>query len=324
MRLGLTWFVVLFLFAAGCISAPENPTHGDAISEQAARMIALHRTSWLCQEPIQSADRDNGGARSECLVDLAFENGAAVVTTTGIPNHEFESTVGCCASEQANTWRFPLTSTTSMPENVPLRGPIAVAANGAAIYGPEDGPGGDAVASHHGQFDEDRQEVVLGICHGHSGPGGEYHYHADANCMHWHGDMAMYDWATLSSSTPSAVIGFAFDGFPIYGFFEVHEGQIIEVTSSYQLKDDETGYNGVSSYEYVEGLGTLDPCNGHDAPTPDFPEGIYHYHSTRVNGAGDLGFPYFLSCYRGEVEALNVNSDAGVAGPGGPPGGPPR
>ena len=29
--------------------------------------------------------------------------------------------------------------------------------------------------------------------------------------------------------------------------------------------------------------------------------GIYHYHSTMMNGEGDMGFPYFLLCYHGET-----------------------
>ena len=34
---------------------------------------------------------------------------------------------------------------------------------------------------------------------------------------------------------------------------------------------------------------------------PEFPDGIYHYHSTMMNGEGDIGFPYFLLCYHGET-----------------------
>jgi hypothetical protein len=76
---------------------------------------------------------------------------------------------------------------------------------------------------------------------------------------------------------------------------------IVEMKSSYRLKEGETGYNGIDDYEYDQTLGHLDVCNGHFGPTPEFPEGIYHYHSTMMNGESDMGFPYFLLCYHGET-----------------------
>jgi len=108
----------------------------------------------------------------------------------------------------------------------------------------------------------------------------------------------------------SQVLGVAMDGYPIYGFWGYDDDMnIVERTSSYRLKPGETGYNGIDDYEYVQGLGHLDVCNGHFGPTPDFPEGIYHYHPTIVNGEGEMGFPYFLICYHGEAEL-----DAGGGG----------
>jgi hypothetical protein len=191
----------------------------------------------------------------------------------------------------------------------PERGAIAFAVNGVAIYGPEDGPGGDAVAAHEGAFEEDRQNVWLGLCLGHSGPGGEYHYHADGNCIHWHpeGEQTWLNYSMESSRTVtehSPIIGFALDGYSIYGFVGWDENEeVSEMTSSYRLKDGETGYNGIDDYEYASGLGDLDSCNGHYAATPDWPEGIYHYHSTWENGEGGIGFPYFINCYRGELSS---------------------
>ena len=202
----------------------------------------------------------------------------------------------------------------------PERGEIAFALNGVPIYGPEDGPGGDAVAHHHGVYEEDRQEIWLGLCHAHSGPGGTYHYHADGNCMHWHPDenetWLDYEWpGNTTTNTSSEVIGIAFDGYPIYGAYgDAGNGTIEEMTSSYRLKDGETGYNGIDDYEYVDGLGHLDVCNGHFGPTPDFPNGIYHYHSTMVNGEGDMGFPYFLICYRGVVDEALLGGGGGNGG----------
>ena len=47
-------------------------------------------------------------------------------------------------------------------------------------------------------------------------------------------------------------------------------------------------------YEYVEGLGDLDECNGRFGVTPEFPEGIYYYVVTD-------DFPFFTRCLKGDV-----------------------
>ena len=109
------------------------------------------------------------------------------------------------------------------------------------------------------------REIWLGLCHGHSGPGGVCHYHADANCIHWHTDesedISWLDYSFPSSTytgSSSPVIGVAFDGYPIYGVYgEDGAGYVAEMKSSYRLKEGETGYNGIDDYEYVEGLAIL-------------------------------------------------------------------
>jgi len=254
------------------------------------------------------------------ICTLSFETNEThiEIVTNGLPNHDFHSGPGCCASEQDRTWLIPLEPANNTACNpsassdgctmAPERGAIAFAVNGVAIYGPEDGPGGDAVAGQEGAYEEDRQHVWLGLCHGHSGPGGEFHYHADGNCMHWHpeGEQTWLNYSMESSRTVtehSPIVGFALDGYPIYGFVGWgDDGEVVEMTSSYRLKDGETGYNGIDDYEYVAGMGDLDACNGQWGPTPDYPEGIYHYHSTWYNGEGGIGFPYFILCYQGVVE----------------------
>ena len=269
----------------------------------------------------------------KCSVIIVFNSDKLIVKTSGIPNHDLESGIGCCASEQSREWSLPLNPIPVENDNytmAPERGPVAVAINGAAIYGPEEGPGGDAVALHYGKFEEDRQPIELGICGGHSGPGGEYHYHYDANCIHWHPDTSSgedfkdYNIDKLDKSDHSPVIGFAFDGYPIYGFFGFdHNGDVREMTSSYKLNAGANGYNGSDDYTYVEGLGDLDKCNGHFGVTPDFPNGEYHYHSTIKSGSADMGFPYFIHCYHGVPDESNFSAGQGMGPGGGPPGGRP-
>ena len=294
----------------------------------------------------------------ECSVSISMNETHITITTNGLPDHDFESTLACtqandCTRAQNYEWtvpRSPVNDTTGGHDatNCPeangdyecaaALGEVAIAINGVPFYGPEDGPGGDAVASHHGVYEEDRQPIELGVCHAHNGQGGTFHYHADANCLHWHPD-AGEDMLDYNISTPaavaentangshSAVIGVAMDGYPIYGLWGYDDQMnIVEMKSSYKLKDGETGYNGIDDYIYLQGLGHLDVCNGHFGPTPEFPDGIYHYHSTMTNGEGDMGFPYFLLCYHGETFLDEGNGGADCSGFGetwGPGIGPP-
>lgn len=269
----------------------------------------------------------------ECSVSITMNETHITIVTNGLPDHDFESTLACsqandCTRAQDYEWTIPRSpvndttgghDSTNCPEAngdyecAAALGEVAIAINGVPFYGPEDGPGGDAVASHHGVYQEDRQPIELGVCHAHNGQGGTFHYHADANCLHWHPDegetMLDYDISTpaavaqnTANGSHSAVIGVAMDGYPIYGLWGYDDQMnVVEMRSSYQLKEGETGYNGIDDYVYVQGLGHLDVCNGHFGPTPEFPDGIYHYHSTMMNGEGDMGFPYFLLCYHGET-----------------------
>ena len=294
----------------------------------------------------------------ECSVSITMNETHITIVTNGLPDHDFESTLACsqgndCTRAQNYEWtipRSPVNDTTGGHDatNCPeangdyecaaALGEVAIAVNGVPFYGPEDGPGGDAVASQHGAYEEDRQPIVLGVCHAHNGQGGTFHYHADANCLHWHPEegetMLDYDDSTpaavaqnTANGSHSAVIGVSMDGYPIYGLWGYDDQMgIVEMKSSYRLKEGETGYNGIDDYEYDQTLGHLDVCNGHFGPTPEFPDGIYHYHSTMMNGEGGMGFPYFLLCYHGETFLDEQGNGADCSGFGetwGPGIGPP-
>ena len=59
-----------------------------------------------------------------------------------------------------------------------------------------------------------------------------------------------------------------------------------------------------------EGLGDLDECNGRFGPTPEFPQGIYHYHVTAT-------FPFVSRLWKGK-------GDVTFEKQGPPPGARPR
>ena len=281
--------------------------------------LAVRLDIWLCQDDLYVSDlTPRGSANLRCNVSVNILEDTIIISATGIPNHDFESTNACCATEQQELWylpRFPSDAINQDYEYAPVRGATAFTVTGVAIYGPEDGPGGDAVAHELGLYEEDRQPIDLGVCGGHSGPGGQYHYHYDANCMHWHAETSStnYMFEDVDSSVHSAILGFAFDGYAIYGSYGWDTNfEVKEMRSSYQLIDGATGYGGISDYIYVPGLGHLDQCNGHTTPTPHSVEPVYHYHSTMHNGADAHGFPYFPLCYHAIPDSRNIGDMGGT------------
>ena len=346
----------------GTDSGTEDPPGPTQPTYDASDMGQFWLDVFRCQAGqgiIQVDDLSTAAVEThECSVSISMNETHITIVTNGLPDHDFESTLACtqgndCTRAQNYEWTIPRSpvndttgghDSTNCPEAngdyecAAALGEVAIAIYGVPFYGPVDGPGGDAVASQHGAYEEDRQPIELGVCHAHNGQGGTFHYHADANCLHWHPeegeDMFDYDISTptavaqnTANGSHSAVIGVSMDGYPIYGLwgYDINMN-VVEMRSSYQLKEGETGYNGIDDYEFVQGMGHLDVCNGHFGPTPEFPEGIYHYHSTMMNGDGDMGFPYFLLCYHGETFLEQGGNGADCSGFGetwGPGIGPP-
>jgi hypothetical protein len=90
--------------------------------------------------------------------------------------------------------------------------------------------------------------------------------------------------------------------------------------SSYELNDAADGSNGIQDYQYIKDSGHLDACNGVLSATPEFPDGVYHYHSTMpVEVDGEMttnhAFPYFINCYAGIAVASNMEGGGGMQGP---------
>ena len=148
--------------------------------------------------------------------------------------------------------------------------------------------------------------------HAHVQPNGAYHYHGMPELLiNFLGDE---DGMTL--------IGWASDGFPIYARYgysnpEDSQSQLKVLTTSYRLKSkaDENRPNTLTAilgpnetnninkpipmgaftqdYEYVEGLGDLDECNGRFGTTPNFQMGFTTMLFRMI-------FP-FLRCLKGGV-----------------------
>jgi len=114
----------------------------------------------------------------------------------------------------------------------------------------------------------------IDACNGHPlASGDSYHYHGVPYCITDSVDVA---------GEHSTMIGVLLDGFPIYG---PRDADGVELTN-----DD------------------LDECSGHVGPTPEFPEGIYHYHLS------EDASPYSIDCFHGEIDYGGGGGGGGQAG----------
>jgi hypothetical protein len=110
-----------------------------------------------------------------------------------------------------------------------------------------------------------------------------------------------------STKTHSPILGFAYDGNPIYGPF-AHENPldpqspIVRMTSSYVQRTNRaegpstTTYplgTFIDDYEYRHRSGSLDQNNGRYCVTPQFPNGTYAYFLT-INSQQIPQYPYIL------------------------------
>jgi hypothetical protein len=122
------------------------------------------------------------------------------------------------------------------------------------------------------------------------------------------------------SNKHSPIIGWAYDGNPIYGPY----GYSDPYNSSSPLKLIKTGYAttdvsnrpsgfdlGFFNEDYIfNNSGDLDSHNGRFCKTPEFPNGVYAYFaSTKLNPSGELTgeFPYFIGKnYRSQFVTDNI------------------
>lgn len=134
----------------------------------------------------------------------------------------------------------------------------------------------------------------------HVQPDGAYHYH---------GMPEGFITKQGGDSSTMTLIAWAADGFPVYARYgyttaDDASSDLKVMTGSYQYVADlsasrpstDTYPLGTFSqdYEYVEGSGDLDECNGRVGVTPEFPDGIYHYYATD-------SYPYFQRCVKGAL-----------------------
>ncbi|MFO0762240.1 MAG: YHYH protein [Byssovorax sp.] len=162
-------------------------------------------------------------------------------------------------------------------KNLTVDGAVGIAVNGVPIY--DYTSQGMLDPSQYDPKSDTLLNGQLDHCNGHAGRGDDYHYHAAPICM----------MEAMKNKGPGAIIGWALDGYPVYG-------------------NDNPDGTPIAA-------GELDVCNGKEDPTFG-----RRYHTSD-------GHPYIVQCLTGQVDENllpRVPPLDNAAGGGKPPGMPPQ
>jgi hypothetical protein len=279
------------------------------------------------------------------------------VSTKGIPAYPtgpFLDGNPSLASDQNAIFKFPLAPVENTgTKTATTGGNIGVFINGVALFDYRDGvawnnatsalcggpgnppcPGGpmatqdwnrDAIPAEKGGFDCSKGHPARGNYHHHQNPSA---FKLDkvvisTICNLYDAD-GLY---TIDSSSHSPLIGFAYDGFPVYGAYGFADtngtGAIVRIKSGYQLNTATTRTNGPAvnttyfngyfreDYQFIAhptDLTYLDEHNGRWCKTPEYPNGTYAYFAT-VDANHNSFYPYVVGpTFYGVYANAKVNS----------------
>lgn len=218
-----------------------------------ATPVAAHEDSKHCAAVTASVAE----AGFDDEVTVACSGDQALVTSNTYPDHELMT--GIVGTNE----QLPVPAIYSAP--IPLQpnfgtspltrdAALGVAINGVPIY---DYTGGGEMSESDLQHHQAQHDTLLtkqlDVCGGHSGRGDDYHYHVKPICMI----------EQMENAGDDAIIGWAFDGFPIYG-------------------DNNPDGTPIA-------MGVLDVCNGQTDDTFG-----YRYHTSQEA-------PYIVQCLMGDV-----------------------
>jgi len=329
-------------------------------------------TAWLQNNTIMGRHYVNGNStpiNDNVLANtqtVQYSSNSVYVSTKGIPAYitgPFLDGNPSLASNQNAIFKFPLNPVQNTGTSTATTGGnIGVFINGVALFDYRDGvawnatsnalcggpgnppcPGGpgasmdwnrDAIVAEKAGFDCSKGHPAMGNYHHHQNPSA---YKLDLNvistiCNLYDAD-GLY---AIDSTQHSPLIGYAYDGFPIYGAYGYKNtdgtGGITRIKSSYQLRNittrstSPTGQTvttgpAVSAtyplgyfredYEFISHPNNqdyLDIHNGRFCVTPEYPNGIYCYFAT-VDQNWNSAYPYVVGpTYYGVVTAQKVTS----------------
>jgi hypothetical protein len=298
---------------------------------------------------------------------VQYSNNWVYISTNGIPAYPtgpFLDGNPSLATDQNAIFKFPLnpTQNTGTPTST-TGGNIGVFINGVALFDYRDGvawntttnslcgglpgmspcPGGpgasqswnrDAVPAEKLGFDCSKGHPAMGNYHHHQNPSA---FNLDLTVISTICDLYAADGLyAINTTIHSPLIGYAYDGFPIYGAYGYANadgtGGIVRIKSGYQLRNisartvwadgtDVPDGPAVSTtyplgyfredYEFVSHPGQaeyLDEHNGRFCVTPEYPNGIYCYFAT-VDQNHNSAYPYAVGpTFYGNKTASKVTS----------------
>jgi len=350
-------FLFLFLLAFGA-TAQLNP----AI------------TNWLINTD-GTTGRHYVQGNSTPIVDAVLANVQQVqystnwvyVSTTGVPSYitgPFLDGNPSLTTNQNAIFKISLNPTVNAGAGTATTGGnIGIFINGTAMFDYRDGvawntntnslcgglpgmspcPGGpgatqswnrDAVVAEKGGFDCSKGHPANGNYHHHQNPSAfDLDLNVISNVCTLYDAEGLY---SIDSTVHSPLIGFAYDGYPVYGAYGYKNadgtGGITRIKSGYQYRNISTrtvwadgtdvpdgpavsvtyplGYFR-EDYEFVSHPGAadyLDVHNGRFCVTPEYPNGIYCYFAT-VDADWNSAYPYLIGpTYYGVVTGAKVNS----------------
>ncbi len=340
-----TIFSFTFLFAAFCLSA-QSPAITSWLQN------TTETGSYYMQG--NSTPIDNGILYNCQKVE--YSNEFVYVHTRGIPAYPtgpFQDRNPSQAEDQDAIYKIPLNpveETGNKTSTTP--GNIGVFINGVSLFDYRDGvawnpqtnalcggpgnppcPGGmgatqdwnrDAIPAEMEGFDCSKAHPARGNYHHHQNPSA---FKLDLDVIY---DVCnLYDadgLYAIDANQHSPLIGFAYDGFPIYGAYGFKNtdgtGGIERIKSSYQLRNITSRDNGPDfsgdyflgyfreDYEYVAHPNEpdfLDEHNGRFCITPEYPNGTYAYFAT-VDEKWNSAYPYVVGpTFFGEHERRTTN-----------------
>jgi hypothetical protein len=280
-----------------------------------------------------------------------YDGGYVYVKHTDVPSHDVGRSDGnnpAYASDQHRTTRLSLNPVEAATKSNTSLGSIGVMINGALIYNASDA---HSYNNNNTWFQNANvaEAVSFDIGPGHSAPGqnaqpsnstaGQYHYHQAPTALINQVDPGN------TGQHHSPLVGFAYDGFPIYGPFGYVDpanpnSGIKRISSSYKIRNDITstglrhsltdggatlaqnqwgpnvstqypaGYY-LLDYGYASGSGDLNQYNMRFTVTPEYPQGTWAYFVT-TNADGSAAYPYIIGPqYFGVVDTADLGPTGG-------------
>jgi len=274
---------------------------------------------------------DDESVNAYSIYSWSSDASSRILTGNGLPNHEVgtfpnQNNPNTIREQNVNK-RFTLCPVIVSETGVSVGGPagaIAYAINSVkfdpATAGRCNDAGECSLAQGQGSWNiealgHDTFDFGDDMNHAHVQPNGAYHYHGMPELL--------VDF--LGDKQGMTLVGWASDGFPVYaryGYSDPNDpnSSVVSLKSSYELKTqpDQNRPNTLTAliggpnqgttypntpismgaftqdFEYIDGYGDLDECNGRVGVTPEFPDGIYYYMVTD-------DFPYFSRCLKGDI-----------------------